>query len=349
MDSVKFSFIYLISFIVIVFIILFSMIAKNRKDIYVNYVVSGNIENVGCLSVYIDDLSGNNEYSFDNGNTWQKSKYGIIYGNTTVLVKNSENEVIYRKEIKNDGFNSQSPLIKIDSNNIIDSKSNSGLLKGIEALSGEQNISSNVIANVVEENNDNLLVSYYVGNNDGKCYALREVVISTNTNVNVDTNVDVNPNDNVDVGQDNPIPIVDEWIWPTNKPYYISSGYGKRWGRIHNGVDIAGQKRGSKIYAARAGEVVDVGSNSSSGYYVTIKHDNGYYTRYAHMQNMNGNDRLGKISSATKYVAVGKRVAAHDVIGEIGSSGNSTGLHCHFEIWSGVPYKSKSYNPLTFY
>ena len=140
-----------------------------------------------------------------------------------------------------------------------------------------------------------------------------------------------------------------EWLWPTNFPYMISSRYGWRWGRMHFGVDICGTGRGSPIYAARSGVIYDINSNGSSGYYVIIKHDNGYYTRYAHLQNTNGNDRLGLTGSATKYVKVGQRVNAHDVIGEMGSSGGSTGVHLHFEIWDGVPFSSQSFNPLSFY
>ena len=140
-----------------------------------------------------------------------------------------------------------------------------------------------------------------------------------------------------------------EWLWPTNFPYSISSHYGWRWGRLHAGVDIIGTGRGSPIYAARAGVVTSISSNSSSGFFVIIKHDNGYYTRYAHMQNTNGNDKLSGTSSATKYIHEGQYVSAHQVIGEVGSSGSSTGAHLHFEIWNGVPFQSQSFNPLLFY
>ena len=140
------------------------------------------------------------------------------------------------------------------------------------------------------------------------------------------------------------------WTWPTNFPYKISSRYGWRWGRLHSGVDIYGTGRGSPIYAARDGVVTNITSNSSSGYFVIIKHDNGYYTRYAHMQNVNGNDRLGGIGSATKYITIGQRVKAHDLIGEMGSSGGSTGVHLHFAIWYGFPYRGgTALNAMQFY
>lgn len=140
-----------------------------------------------------------------------------------------------------------------------------------------------------------------------------------------------------------------EWQWPTNIPYIISSRYGWRWGKLHSGVDICGTGRGSPIYAARDGVVTQISYHSSMGYYVTIKHDNGYYTQYEHMQNVNGNDKTGSKCAATKYISIGQRVVAHQVIGEMGSTGSSTGVHLHFEIWDGPPYQSQSYNPLLFY
>ena len=139
------------------------------------------------------------------------------------------------------------------------------------------------------------------------------------------------------------------WSWPTNRPYSFSSRYGWRWGRLHSGVDILCGGRGAPIYAARDGEVYAISSNSSSGFFVIIKHDNGYYTRYAHMRNTKGNDSLKGTSSATKYIKVGQRVKARQQIGEVGSSGRSTGAHLHFEIWNGVPFQAQSFNPLSFY
>ena len=140
------------------------------------------------------------------------------------------------------------------------------------------------------------------------------------------------------------------WLWPTNIPYILSSRFGWRWGKMHRGVDICGTGRGSPIYAARAGVVTQITyQRGGLGYYVTIKHDNGYYTQYGHMQNTSGNDKAGGTGSATKYISIGQRVSAHQVIGEMGSSGSITAVHLHFEILDGVPYQANSYNPLLFY
>ena len=140
-----------------------------------------------------------------------------------------------------------------------------------------------------------------------------------------------------------------KWVWPTKYPYIISSNFGWRWGKLHKGVDICGTGRGSPIYAARDGVVVKATYNKSLGYYVTIKHDNGYYTQYAHMISTTGSDKAGGLGSHTKYVKVGQRVEAKQQIGEMGNSGNSFGVHLHFEIWNGVPYQAQCFNPLQFY
>ncbi len=115
-----------------------------------------------------------------------------------------------------------------------------------------------------------------------------------------------------------------QFLWPTPGYYYITSGYGYRWGRLHKGVDIAGSNiYGKPILAAADGVVSLVDYNDGGyGYYVMINHGNSggnnYVTLYAHM------------SSQAAYV--GQRVSKGDVIGYVGSTGRSTGPHLHFEI-----------------
>lgn len=141
-----------------------------------------------------------------------------------------------------------------------------------------------------------------------------------------------------------------QWVWPTKIPYIISSYYGWRWGKLHEGLDICGTGSGSPIYAARDGTVTRLGWMKSGGYYVELKHDNGYYTHYLHMLSSTGSNNYGGKSSAEKYVKVGDYVEAGTRIGDMGSSGFSTGTHVHFGIWDGIPYSgARSYNPLLFY
>ena len=97
----------------------------------------------------------------------------------------------------------------------------------------------------------------------------------------------------------------------------LSSRYGRRWGRSHNGIDIAGSYN-SPIKAADGGVVTYAGWMSGYGNYVVIDHENGYQTAYGH--------------NASLSVSVGDRVAKGDVIAKMGSTGRSTGTHLHFEV-----------------
>lgn len=106
---------------------------------------------------------------------------------------------------------------------------------------------------------------------------------------------------------------------PTNSGYYISSGYGPRWGSFHSGIDItAGGCYGANIYASAAGTVITASYHWSYGNYVVIDHGGGYSTLYAHCSALN--------------VSVGQKVSQGQVIAKIGSTGQSTGPHLHFEV-----------------
>ena len=112
------------------------------------------------------------------------------------------------------------------------------------------------------------------------------------------------------------------FIWPVPGYYNsVSSHFGPRWGRTHGGIDISGYNiYGKDIVAAKAGTIIVVTYNWSLGNYVMINHGDGYVTLYAHM------------SSFVSTTKVGKYVQQGEVIGKIGSTGDSTGPHLHFEI-----------------
>ncbi len=97
----------------------------------------------------------------------------------------------------------------------------------------------------------------------------------------------------------------------------ISSRFGMRWGRMHNGIDVAANT-GTPIYAADGGKVVFAGWLGAYGYLVRIHHDNEYETYYAHCSQI--------------LVKNGQRVAKGEIIARVGSTGRSTGPHLHFEI-----------------
>ena len=97
----------------------------------------------------------------------------------------------------------------------------------------------------------------------------------------------------------------------------FTSGFGTRWGSMHNGIDIA-NANGTPIVAATDGEVVDAGPAQGFGNWVRILADDGTMTVYGHMQ--------------TVDVAVGDRVVAGQPIAGMGNLGFSTGTHLHFEV-----------------
>lgn len=118
----------------------------------------------------------------------------------------------------------------------------------------------------------------------------------------------------------------------------VSSGFGYRWGYLHDGTDIAGCGYGSNIFSAESGTVYTVGYKYDNGQYITIAHDNGYYTMYAHL------------CSGCVYVKQGDRVQRGQPIGGMGQTGFATGVHLHFSIWTGPPYAGgRALNPMQFY
>lgn len=96
----------------------------------------------------------------------------------------------------------------------------------------------------------------------------------------------------------------------------VSSQFGLRWGKSHNGTDFVSEHRG--IMASDSGKVVYAGWKSGYGNCIVIDHQNGYETLYGH---------LSKIE-----VKKGEFVTKGEQIGVMGSTGNSTGVHLHFEI-----------------
>lgn len=104
---------------------------------------------------------------------------------------------------------------------------------------------------------------------------------------------------------------------PLSSYVYISSYYGMRNGKMHTGVDFAANA-GTPIYAWKSGMVTYKGWNGSYGNFVEIQHNDGTVSRYAHMSGYNCSE--------------GQTVSKGQTIGYVGTTGNSTGNHLHFEI-----------------
>ena len=110
---------------------------------------------------------------------------------------------------------------------------------------------------------------------------------------------------------------IQSYIFPARGE--LTSGYGWRWGRMHLGIDIAGPV-GTPIVAAAAGKVIVAGWDSTGyGNHVEIQHPDGTVTLYGH------NSKL--------LVRTGMKVRQGQAIGEMGSTGFSTGPHVHFQMY----------------
>jgi murein DD-endopeptidase MepM/ murein hydrolase activator NlpD len=124
-------------------------------------------------------------------------------------------------------------------------------------------------------------------------------------------------------------------ISPSDK-YWLTSTFGLRFDpftkgrRFHQGIDLAGQT-GLKIYATGEGKITLAQKDKGYGNEIVIDHGYDFKTRYAHLHKM--------------HVKKGDVVKRGQLIGELGSTGRSTGPHLHYEVL----YKSKAVNPLYYF
>jgi murein DD-endopeptidase MepM/ murein hydrolase activator NlpD len=121
-----------------------------------------------------------------------------------------------------------------------------------------------------------------------------------------------------------------DFLWPLPSSYHVTSTYGERGGREHEGIDIS-SPAGNHILAAQDGIVVYSGSELGGyGNLTVIAHNNNLFTVYAHAKK--------------NYTRTGQQVNRGQVIAQVGSTGRSTGPHLHFEIRR----DSVAYNPIAF-
>lgn len=104
-------------------------------------------------------------------------------------------------------------------------------------------------------------------------------------------------------------------VWPVSGP--ITSGFGMRWGRMHEGIDIA-VPSGTPVHAAASGTVIYAAWMTGYGNLVVLDHGNGLATAYAH--------------NSSLLVSLGQHVSQGQKISLSGSTGHSTGPHVHFEV-----------------
>ena len=116
---------------------------------------------------------------------------------------------------------------------------------------------------------------------------------------------------------------------PVTQSFRYTSNFGRRWGRMHEGVDMAGPV-GTPIHATGDGVVIFAGRSGAYGNLIKIQHELGTETRYAHLSRIN--------------VRQGQRVSQGDTIGAMGNTGRSTGPHLHYE----VRMNGRAVDPMSF-
>ncbi|EGO2645635.1 hypothetical protein EL540_05925 [Enterococcus faecalis] len=120
------------------------------------------------------------------------------------------------------------------------------------------------------------------------------------------------------------------WMNPVRSSYTITQEWDQiGWGTnvIHGGIDIASVPAGSTppVYVARSGTVETVTYDGTGGNYVVIKHDDGYWTYYGHLNYVD--------------LAIGDKVTTNSRVGIMGSTGLAKGIHLHFEVWKGAQWQ----------
>lgn len=116
---------------------------------------------------------------------------------------------------------------------------------------------------------------------------------------------------------------------PVKSAFRYTSPFGRRWGRAHEGIDMAGPV-GTAIYATGQGTVIWAGWQRGYGNLVKIQHELGTETRYGHMSKIR--------------VKVGQKVSRGTQIGDMGNTGRSTGSHLHYE----VRVNGRAMDPMSF-
>jgi murein DD-endopeptidase MepM/ murein hydrolase activator NlpD len=116
---------------------------------------------------------------------------------------------------------------------------------------------------------------------------------------------------------------------PLRSAFRFTSGFGRRWGRLHAGVDLAGSY-GSPVYVTADGVVTHAGWENGYGNMIEVQHPYGLKTRYGHLSAI--------------HVSVGEKVSRGDRIGDMGNTGRSTGTHLHYEVRVG----DEPVNPMSF-
>ena len=300
--------------IAVIVVVLICLIAFLCNSVFGIFMVDENTDNSTKLATISTDLNNEMNQKIEEIKNSNNGKYSEIVINDN---RASWKNVVIIYAVKTSGGNSKTEVISIDESkkseikkiffdmNKIDSNITDNKLiininaVSIEAIEKQYNFNEEQVK-LVKELSDSKYDRYFEGFN-----------------------------------YDSPIFSDGYWTWP-NSCKHISSPYGMRWGKLHDGLDIACPIN-STIFAAADGTVVINSTKWDNGNYLYVDHGNGYYTVYAHLN--------------STLVKVGDKVKSGQPIAKEGSTGYSTGPHLHFSIWKGYPYRSgsTSINPATYF
>ena len=290
-----------------------SMIFTNEDDLS-KYLLFGTLEEQKKYTVKegdtIEQVAYNNKLSIEE----------FLIANTEF---NSADNLLYPGEIVTLGV--LKPAFKlIEEDYVVELEASkfkteivydNSLLVGIERVKQEGSNGTNKVTKKIKKSNGEVVSA---------------VVISSDAVVPTVNRIIVRGKGTISAGN------LGRWAWPTKTPYVITSAYGWRWGKFHDGIDISGTGYGSPIYAANDGVVMEAKYNSYNGNYIIINHNNGIYTNYGHMSAL--------------LVKKGDIVTIGQQIGKMGQTGYAFGTHLHFGAWHGYPYVGgTSISPLKLY
>lgn len=309
------------------------------EDIYIKNqitITEGKISTEEKIFVDLDELD---KYMLF-GTLEEQQKY-------TVKTGDSISEIAYKNKLSVDEFLIANPEFTSANNLLYEGQVvNLGLINPLFKLIEEDHVVELQTKKYETkiEYDDNILVGYEKVKQNGEDGTLKvtKKIQKTNGEINsaviTKTEVIKESVPKIIVKGNKVVPsigIVGVWAWPTAQPYQITSPFGWRWGKHHDGIDISGPGCGSPIYATNNGTVETATYNSYNGNYIVINHNNGYYSYYGHMSQL--------------LVQKGQVVAMGDRIGLMGQTGYAFGCHLHFAMADGFPYYGGRFlNPLLF-
>lgn len=245
-----------------------------------------------------------------------KLKSNITYAKKKSLVSNVDDVDKVVERIKEVNAKSQKPIILFEIKGLVESK-------------------ENIAPPTVVKMSDNLLVGQSKvtsSGQEGQKSVTKEIILENNKIVSskdISENIIIQAKERVVLqGRKSSANTKAAFLGSPSRGT-ISSPFGMRWGKMHEGMDIAAAI-GTPIYAAIDGTVSFAGWETGYGNFIKIQHPNGLETSYGHCSKID--------------VSVGQKVKKGDKIGEVGNTGKSTGPHLHFE----VRVNGKPTNPVAY-